>query len=784
MITIDNYKEYLLKLKLGGLKILLFIILNILNENKNESKTNIIRTFFEYYDNYNELNLSVNIKQEFVNIIEINLISKCDIKQKNKIVKAITKIYDYEILENNDDNIIDYHKNNVILFYNHIKELIKEEINKIEDSKILLSLLFHILYNYLYTDVTRYFIEYNSIPSEESKIKYLRDVISVLFSLDKSEELGDEDLLDFGHILLKFVKNSYAYGDVVPYLLNLKIILTLMINNNESYDSITTILFYILYKNKPDDYVREFSNLLNNNDVSIFDMTKKTIESLTEEQLLDFSIKYNSYTSGAKDIYEVFGEYNGIIINEIVEEVSSITEKEFLLAIIFKLLQKKLLFSIIEDFDKIRKGQTEIGGLIAIITNEYLADIKTADLITILGDIKRVKEEFSKISFNSRGSICDKKQKIINKYLINYKLEIKTINEFQAFYVIVNKIKDEFILQSLIYYIFKNYLFKNHIDKVYYIKEFLINMKNYYNKQTTLEHIILKEVNYKLNRIQLLDILDKLDNPRFNIERNLLNIYDDLKQHYFYTDLLILKTDNDSLIRALIKVLYFDYIQVINPKFNEYDIKSQLKFICDLYQAILSNDELVLNHSFKERLKSVVNIIIFILENPRDNTKNNLIELKKKKGIPLIYMFYNLINGITQKETVVRLIVSFLKNESFTNRLNPEHLHLETEEKLELLREANILDDTVFRNISSAVIYQMLLQKDDIIELKKIIMTIVYNKYVKKEIDNEGILNLIKKINQYSNDINILNGSQGSRDSNGIQDSLNLSAISQASNSP
>ena len=56
-------------------------------------------------------------------------------------MKAITKIYDYEILENNDENIIDYNKNNVILFYNHIKEFVKEEINKIEDSKILLSLL-------------------------------------------------------------------------------------------------------------------------------------------------------------------------------------------------------------------------------------------------------------------------------------------------------------------------------------------------------------------------------------------------------------------------------------------------------------------------------------------------------------------------------------------------------------------------------------------------------------------------------------------------------------------
>lgn len=758
MITIDNYKEYLLKLKLGGLKILLFIILIILNENKNDNKTDVIRSFFEYYDQYTELN-------EFVNIIERNLISKCDIRQKNKIVKAITKIYDYEILENNDDDIVDYYKNNVILFYNYIKELIKEEINKIEDSKILLSLLFHILYNYVYSDVTRYFIEYNSITTEESKIKYVRNLISVLLS-------DEEDLLDFGDILLKFVKNNYVYGNVVPYLLNLKIILTLMINNNESYDSITTILFYILYKNKPADYVSEFSNLLNNNDVSIFDMTKKTIDSLTEEQLLDFSIKYNSYTSGSKDIYEVFGEYNGIIINEIVQEVSSITEKEFLLGIIFKLLQKKLSLTIIEDFDKIRREQTEIGGLIGIITNDYLADIKTADLITILGEIRRVKEEFSKISFNSRGSVCDKKQKIINKYLINYKLEIKTINEFQAFYVIVNKIKNEFILQSLIYYIFKNYLFKNHIDKVYYIKEFLINMKNYYNKQTTLEHIILKEVNYKLNRIQLLDILEKLDNPRFNIERNLLNIHDDLKKHYFYTDLLILKTDNDGLIRALIKVLYFDYIQVINPKFNEYDIKSQLKFICDLYQAILSNDELVLNHSFKERLKSVVEIIIFILENPRDNTKNNLIELKKKKGIPLIYMFYNLINGITQKETVVRLILSFLKNESFINRLNPEHLHLQTEEKLELLREANILDDIVFRNISSTMIYQMLIQKDDIMELKKLIMMIVYNKYIKKEINNEAIINLIKKINL---DLN---------DSIGSLSNYNTVSISLASNSP
>lgn len=758
MITIDNYKEYLLKLKLGGLKILLFIILIILNENKNDNKTDVIRSFFEYYDQYTQLN-------EFVNIIERNLISKCDIRQKNKIVKAITKIYDYEILENNDDDIVDYYKNNVILFYNYIKELIKEEINKIEDSKILLSLLFHILYNYVYSDVTRYFIEYNSITTEESKIKYVRNLISVLLS-------DEEDLLDFGDILLKFVKNNYVYGNVVPYLLNLKIILTLMINNNESYDSITTILFYILYKNKPDDYVSEFSNLLNNNDVSIFDMTKKTIDSLTEEQLLDFSIKYNSYTSGSKDIYDVFGEYNGIIINEIVQEVSSITEKEFLLGIIFKLLQKKLSLTIIEDFDKIRREQTEIGGLIGIITNDYLADIKTADLISILGEIRRVKEEFSKISFNSRGSICDKKQKIINKYLINYKLEIKTINEFQAFYVIVNKIKNEFILQSLIYYIFKNYLFKNHIDKVYYIKEFLINMKNYYNKQTTLEHIILKEVNYKLNRIQLLDILEKLDNPRFNIERNLLNIHDDLKKHYFYTDLLILKTDNDGLIRALIKVLYFDYIQVINPKFNEYDIKSQLKFICDLYQAILSNDELVLNHSFKERLKSVVEIIIFILENPRDNTKNNLIELKKKKGIPLIYMFYNLINGITQKETVVRLILSFLKNESFINRLNPEHLHLQTEEKLELLREANILDDIVFRNISSTMIYQMLIQKDDIMELKKLIMMIVYNKYIKKEINNEAIINLIKKINL---DLN---------DSIGSLSNYNTVSISLASNSP
>lgn len=758
MITIDNYKEYLLKLKLGGLKILLFIILIILNENKNDNKTDVIRSFFEYYDQYTELN-------EFVNIIERNLISKCDIRQKNKIVKAITKIYNYEILENNDDDIVDYYKNNVILFYNYIKELIKEEINKIEDSKILLSLLFHILYNYVYSDVTRYFIEYNSITTEESKIKYVRNLISVLLS-------DEEDLLDFGDILLKFVKNNYVYGNVVPYLLNLKIILTLMINNNESYDSITTILFYILYKNKPDDYVSEFSNLLNNNDVSIFDMTKKTIDSLTEEQLLDFSIKYNSYTSGSKDIYDVFGEYNGIIINEIVQEVSSITEKEFLLGIIFKLLQKKLSLTIIEDFDKIRREQTEIGGLIGIITNDYLADIKTGDLISILGEIRRVKEEFSKISFNSRGSICDKKQKIINKYLINYKLEIKTINEFQAFYVIVNKIKNEFILQSLIYYIFKNYLFKNHIDKVYYIKEFLINMKNYYNKQTTLEHIILKEVNYKLNRIQLLDILEKLDNPRFNIERNLLNIHDDLKKHYFYTDLLILKTDNDGLIRALIKVLYFDYIQVINPKFNEYDIKSQLKFICDLYQAILSNDELVLNHSFKERLKSVIEIIIFILENPRDNTKNNLIELKKKKGIPLIYMFYNLINGITQKETVVRLILSFLKNESFINRLNPEHLHLQTEEKLELLREANILDDIVFRNISSTMIYQMLIQKDDIMELKKLIMMIVYNKYIKKEINNEAIINLIKKINL---DLN---------DSIGSLSNYNTVSISLASNSP
>jgi hypothetical protein len=513
-------------------------------------------------------------------------------------------------------------------------------------------------------------------------------------------------------------------------------------------------------------------------------MTTKIINALTEEQLLDLSIKYNSYKSDDKDIYEVFGEYNGIIISEIIQEVSNITEKEFLLALIFKILQKKILFSIIEDFDKIRKWQTGIDGLIAIITSEYLSDIKTADLISILGDIKRVKEEFSKISFNSRGSICDKKQKIINKHLINYKLEIKTINEFQAFYVIVNKIKDEFILQSLIYYIFKNYLFKNHIDKVYYIKEFLINMKNYYNKQTTLEHIILKEVNYKLNRIQLLDILDKLDNPRFNIERNLLNIHDDLKKHYFYTDLLILKTDNDSLIRALIKVLYFDYIQVINPKFNDFDIKSQLKFICDLYQAILSNDELVLNHSFKERLKSVITIIIFILENPRTNTKTNLIELQKKKGIPLIYMFYNLVNGIKQKETAVRLLVSFLKNESFIYRLNPEHLHLQTQEKLELLREADILDDTVFRNISSNMIYQMLLQKDDIIELKKIIMTIVYNKYVKKEINNEGIINLIKQINQYSDDSENSNGSNGSIVSIGSLSNYNLISVSQASNRP
>jgi hypothetical protein len=135
----------------------------------------------------------------------------------------------------------------------------------------------------------------------------------------------------------------------------------------------------------------------------------------------------------------------------------------------------------------------------------------------------------------------------------------------------------------------------------------------------------------------------------------------------------------------------------------------------------------------------------------------------------------------------VRLIVSFLKNESFTNRLNPEHLHLETEEKLELLREANILDDTVFRNISSAMIYQMLLQKDDIMELKKITMMIVYNKYVKKEINNEAIIDLIKKINL---DLNNSDGSNGSNGSNGSIVSIgslsnyNIVSISQASNRP
>jgi hypothetical protein len=749
MITIDNYKEYLLLLSYDRIKLILFIIILILNKEKKENKIAIIRTYFEYYKQFDEVSQN---KQDLIAVIERNCISKSNSNQHRKIVKAITNIYNYDMLEEKPDNIDDYYENNTILFLNYQKELIKEELEKISDSKILLSLVFHILHDYIHTDLSKIYIEYNSFATEEFKITYLNNLITILFNLELLN--GNSDLFDFLYNLIKFGETNYTYGYFINYMDKLKLYITAKIQKHSNND-IVAILYYILNTNKPDNYINEIRNIvLNINEhLYLFEKIDKTINELNDEQILDLIVKYKEYSDDIKDIKEIFGDYIEFIINEIIENVSDITEKEFLLAIIFKILHKKNSLTIVDEFEKIRNEQTEINGLIKIIDNEYLSELKGEDLINILNDIKKVKEEFSKISFNSRGSICEKKQKIINKDLINYRLEIKTINDFQVFYVIVSKIKNEFVLQTIIYYIFKNYLLKKNANKRHYIKIFLIKMKEYYNKEKTLENIILKEINYRLNRIQIRDILDKLDNPHLNIERDLIDINHDLKINYYYTDLLIIKTNNDSLIRSLIKVLYFDYIQVINPDFNSYDIKSQLKFICDLYQAILSNYELILNHSFKQRLISVVELVISILENPRDNVKNKLKELEKKKGIPLIYMFYNLVNGILDKEIIVIMLVLFIKSRNFIDRYNPDFLYLKNEETIEILKEANILDDTVFRNMDSRKIYELLLNQDDISELKKILMKLVYHKYIKKELNNNGVIRIIKQIKDITDDI-------------------------------
>lgn len=749
MITQDNYIEHLSKLQNKDIVFIFYTIKDLVSEDKTE----LLSLYFDYYNKYVENNED---KKELIKEITTEISKDSNKKKLKKLIEIIDKFY--KIFSDEDDDItittelkaFYFKKDNELII--KMKEYVKIELLKINNIDILLALLFNILNYYFNEDITNYYITYKKKENDKEKIEYLQEQIIEFINKITYSLFNEYYFIDFIINFNQF-KDEVKYTYFTKYLDKLKDLFGINIISLLNKNDKLLLLFYI-YKISNPDYLDEFINhslsLLMNNTNNVNIELLDIINKLNEEQLYDIINKYKNSKDTNKSIEEEFGSYKTIFIDEILKEVQDITDMEFLLTIIFKVMLLSGNPTIIHDFTQL-KTKTSIASLIAVITSPFLEVMRDSDLGIILNNIKKVKVGFSELSSRSYSNVCNKKKEILNKHLLNYNKELNTIRINDEFNKEILKIKDEELLKRIIYYILKHCIKDGELS---YIHTFLFYMEELYEGTiTSLNDVITKKLYLRMNTLSLTTIIDMIRN------KSLPDYKSDLKKNYSYISYLLIKhfshNLNEDILFLLIKALNFDYIRIVNPNIEDIEeISHKFEYICNLYQSILKDDDLILNSNFKKRIQTLIDKVIEVLETVDlnvDRNEDKINEIAKLKGIPLIYCFYNLVYSIVDRSTIINILLSFInRNTHFKNRyiksLNEDMIDVNIKDVIDILQYSNMLSDTLYGDFTVRQIYEMLLDQENILELKKILMQIIYIKYTKKEISNTAIIRLMNRI--------------------------------------
>lgn len=717
MITEENYRIHISELNVFLLLMLLFMILELTKQD--------FKIYYNYFDKYIQ---NTGTKEELIEELE-RLFIVPNNRQIKKIFKLINIVYYYH---ESDSHIMELSKYNQLLYSKTRKEIC-DDIKTITDYKLLLAIHLTIKTDFFHEPLLFYYKQIVELGTEAEKISNLQS--KIISDINKTTEpnLSELSLLTFGHKYFLY-KNTFNYLNRFR-----KDFAYFIINSDIEDDDMKYILYYIINLKTDTNNLYHFLELVIKMKTGINGEIIRLISELEEEQLLSTFNKVINYQVNNKPIEEEFGSYKSIIIDNIIKEVRNITEREYLLTIIFKIMYvKNEYLTIIDEFKSIIKDKRTNEELIEIISSEFLSEISDEELIILNTEINKVNEQFSRISPLSTTNICNRKKDILNNTIINYKKEYKTIVVNNKFNEMILKITDENVLLSIIYYCLKNYVYFKNDNKYMYIEKFFYIYENFKSNLYTLQEIILKRYQLKINKIQLESLIELLES-----NEQIIDFENDLKRNYYYIEYLNNKNNRESVISEIIEAISFDTIRLINPDINKFDINDKFYFIIELYLSLLRDHELHLNANFKKRLEKVINIIIKILEEPTiDMSKITL--LKSLRGIPLIYMFYNIIHIIKNKQLIVQELILFIDNSiPYKKRL------IETDEDnstREILREANDLSDTIYGRMSISDLYENLMSNDNSNELKKLLIRVVYMKYIKKTLNESQLATIIKRL--------------------------------------